>query len=124
MLSDVFFDCIKHDGIVSVASVSAEGKPHIANTWNKYLIVTTDEKILIPAFGFRKTEANVKQNPYVEVTLGSHEVQGKMGMGTGCLLTGTAAFYSDGELFEAMHDKCSFCNRVLVFSPASCKQTI
>ena len=56
MLTDIFFDCIKHDGIVSVASAGKDGRAHIANTWNKYLIVTDDEKILIPCFGFIKTE--------------------------------------------------------------------
>ena len=35
MLTNVFFDCIKRDGIVSVASANAEGQAHIANTWNK-----------------------------------------------------------------------------------------
>ena len=35
MLSNVFFACIKRDGIVSVASANAEGQAHIANTWNK-----------------------------------------------------------------------------------------
>ena len=35
MLTTVFFDCIKRDGIVSVASANAEGQAHIANTWNK-----------------------------------------------------------------------------------------
>ncbi|MGN0194708.1 MAG: pyridoxamine 5'-phosphate oxidase family protein [Pseudoramibacter sp.] len=61
----------KHPGIVSVATASPEGKPHIANTWNKYLIVTDDEKILIPCFGFRNTEKNAKANDYMEITLGS-----------------------------------------------------
>lgn len=31
-------------------------EPHIANTWNSYLVVTDDERILIPAYGFRKTK--------------------------------------------------------------------
>ncbi|WP_415943246.1 pyridoxamine 5'-phosphate oxidase family protein [Megasphaera elsdenii] len=124
MLTNVFFDCIKHDGIVSVASANAEGQAHIANTWNKYLIVTDDEKILIPCFGFHKTEKNVSHNPRVEVVVGSHEVQGKMGMGTGCLLTGTAAFASEGPLFDEMKEKCTWASRVLIFTPQTCVQTI
>lgn len=124
MLTDIFFDCIKHDGIVSVASAGKDGRAHIANTWNKYLIVTDDEKILIPCFGFIKTEKNVDDNPYIEVVIGSHEVQGKMGMGTGCLLTGKAELFKEGQLFDAMKAKCSFANRVLVFTPETCKQTI
>ncbi len=124
MLNAIFRECVSHDGIVSVATCSAESKPHIANTWNKYLIITEKDQILIPCFGFRHTEENAKHNPYVEVTIGSHEVQGKMGMGTGFLLKGTAEFLAEGPLFDAMHTKCSFCNRVLVFTPTSCNQTI
>lgn len=124
MLTSVFFDCIKHDGIVSIASVSAEGQAHIVNTWNKYLIVTDDEKILIPCFGFHKTEKNVSRNPRVEVVVGSHEVPGKMGMGTGCLLTGTAEFANEGPLFDRMKEQCTWCSRVFIFTPKTCVQTI
>lgn len=123
MLTNVFFDCIKRDGIVSVALPMPKAA-HIANTWNKYLIVTDDKKILIPCFGFHKTEKNVSHNPRVEVVVGSHEVQGKMGMGTGCLLTGTAAFASEGPLFDEMKEKCTWASRVLIFTPQTCVQTI
>ena len=47
-----------------------------------------------------------------------------MGMGTGCLLTGKAEFFKEGKLFDDMKAKCSFANRVLVFTPETCKQTI
>ncbi|EHG21167.1 hypothetical protein HMPREF9334_01099 [Selenomonas infelix ATCC 43532] len=124
MLTEVFFACLQHDGIVSVATTSADGEPHIANTWNKYLIVTEDEKILIPCYGFRKTERNAEACPHLAVTLGSHEVEGHRGMGTGFLLTGTAEFRKDGELFDRMKAKCPFANRVLIFTPDSCKQTL
>lgn len=124
IFNKIFLDCVKHDGIVSVATSSPDNKAHIANTWNKYLILTEDEKILIPCFGFRRTEQNTQQNAYMEVTVGSHEVKGKMGMGTGFLLKGTGEFLKEGPLFDAMHDKCSFCNRVLVFTPVNCRQTI
>lgn len=125
VLNDVFFECIKHDGIVSVASVNAEGQAHIANTWNKYLVVTDNEEILMPCFGFTRTQKNVENvSPRVEVTIGSHEVQGKMGMGTGCLLFGKAQFVKEGPLFDTMKAKYKWASRVLVFTPESCKQTI
>lgn len=47
-----------------------------------------------------------------------------MDMGTGCLLTGKAEFFKEGDLFDAMKAKCAFTNRVLVFTPETCKQTI
>lgn len=33
-------------------------------------------------------------------------------MGMGCLLTGKAEFFKEGDLFDAMKDKCAFTNRV------------
>lgn len=125
VFSEVLLECVKDPGgIVSVATVSAEHKPHIANTWNKYLILTEDGKILMPLFGFRKTEANINNDAYTEVTLGSDKVQGRMGMGTGFLLVGTSEVLSEGELFDKMHDKCNFASRVLVFTPEKCTQTV
>ena len=124
ILNEIFHECVKHAGIVSVASAYAGGGAHIANTWNKYLIITADEKILMPCFGFHKTEKNAAENPIVEVVIGSHEVQGKMGMGTGFLLRGKAEFLKEGALFDEMKAKCSFANRVLVFTPESCRQTV
>ena len=44
-------------------------EPHIVNTWNSYLVITDDGRILIPAYGFRKTEKNVNVNNKVKLTL-------------------------------------------------------
>lgn len=124
MLPETLFECIKHDGIVAIATCSPEHKAHVINTWNKYLIVTEDEKILMPAFGMVHTAKNVEQDPYMEVTIGSHEVQGKMGMGTGFLLIGTGEFKNEGELFDRMKAKCDFARKVLIFTPEKCRQTV
>lgn len=122
MLSEKFYECLKHEGIVAIGSCSSECNAHIVNTWNSFVIVTADEKLLIPAAGMVKTEKNVQSNSYIEITLGSHEVMGYKSMGTGFLLTGTAEFVSEGDYFDSMHKKCSFANRVLIFTPNSCKQ--
>lgn len=121
MLSAKFHECLQHDGIVAIGTCS-NNQAHVVNTWNRFVIVTEDEKLLIPAAGMRKTESNAKANSHVEITLGSHEVMGYKTLGTGFLLTGTVEFAKEGALFEAMHDKCSFANRVLIFTPDSCKQ--
>lgn len=121
MLSEKFHECLKHEGIVAIATC-LNNQAHIVNTWNSFIIVTEDEKLLIPAAGMRKTEANAKTNPHVEITLGSHEIMGYKTMGTGFLLTGTIEFAKEGILFETMHNKCPFANRVLIFTPDSCKQ--
>lgn len=124
MLPDKFFDCLKYEGVVAIGTASAQGEAHIANTWNSYLIVTEEERILIPAAGMHKTERNNNENPHVEITLGTREVEGHRGPGTGFLLTGTAAFLKEGALFDRMKEKCPFAARVLVFTPERCRQTL
>ena len=80
MLSEKFFECLDKDGIVAIATANEEGQAHLVNTWNKYIIVTEDEKILIPCAGFHKTEKNVANNSYVEMSIGSPEVMGRNGL--------------------------------------------
>ena len=124
MLSEKFYECLNHEGVVAIATCSSDHKPHMCNTWNSYIIVTEDEKLLIPAAGMIKTERNAAANPSVEITLGSREVMGYRAMGTGFSLTGTVKFLKEGSLFDTMKEKCPFANRVLVFTPESCKQTL
>jgi len=52
-LTDKFHEVLQYEGVVSIVSWGVE--THVANTWNSYLVVTDDERILIPAYGFRKT---------------------------------------------------------------------
>ena len=60
----------------------------------------------------------------VIVTLGSHEVQGKMGMGTGFVVDGTAKFLTEGADYDMMKEKYSFLTRVLEITPEKVRQTI
>jgi hypothetical protein len=72
----------------------------------------------------RKTEQNISQNNRVLLTLGSKEVKGKMGPGTGFLIKGTARFISSGPEWDMMKTKFSFMTRVLEITIESIKQTI
>ena len=95
-----------------------------ANTWNSYLVIVEENKILIPAAAMIKTEENINANPKVKLTLGSKEVMGYRYMGTGFLLEGTAKFLKDGDHFNMMKEKYSFLTRVLEVTVNSCKQTL
>lgn len=123
MLTETFFAVIRHEGVVAIVSC-ANNEAHVVNTWNTYLHITDDERILLPAWAMRKTEKNILQNNEVLVTVGSKEVQGKMGAGTGFLIKGTARFLSSGPEWEMMKEKFSFMTRVLEITVASIKQTI
>ena len=110
-LPEKFFDVLKHEGVVTVMSWGVE--PHIVNTWNSYIVVTDDGRLLIPAYGFKKTEKNVNVNNKIKLALGSREVLGyKDYQGTGFIVTGTARYISSGDEYEYMKKKFPFLTRV------------
>lgn len=122
-LSEKFLEVIQHEGVVSIMSWGVE--PHLVNTWNSYLVVTEDERILIPAYGFRKTQKNVDINNKVKLTLGSKDVLGyKDYPGTGFLVDGTARYIESGEEFDMMKSKFSFLTRVLEITVENAKQML
>ena len=124
MLTEKFFDVLKKEGVVSIVSWGID-EPHVVNTWNSYLVVTADEKILIPAYAMRRTEKNVNQNNKVKITLGSKEVLGYQDyQGTGFIVEGTAKYLESGSEFDMMKEKFSFLTRVLEITVTSAKQML
>lgn len=123
MFTEKFIEVLKHEGVVSIVSNGTD-EAHVVNTWNSYLEIAEENKILIPAAAMIKTEENVKLNPKVKLTLGSKEVMGYQYMGTGFLLEGTAKFLKEGEHYDMMLKKCPFLTRVLEVTVVSCKQTL
>lgn len=122
-LSDKFYEVLQHEGVVSIMSWGIE--PHLVNSWNSYLVITEDERILIPAYGFRKTEKNVNVNNQVKISLGSKNVTGyKDYPGTGFIVTGTAAYISSGPEYDMMKEKFSFLTRVLEITVDKAKQML
>ena len=123
MFTEKFLEVLNHEGVVSIVTC-ANNEAHVSNTWNSYLVIVEENKILIPAAAMINTENNININPNVKLTLGSHEVMGYRYMGTGFLLEGTAKFLKDGENFKMMRDKFPFLTRVLEVTVSSCKQTL
>jgi hypothetical protein len=122
-LSDKFSEVLQHEGVVSIVSWGIE--PHVVNTWNSYLVITEDERILIPAYGFRKTEKNVLVNNHVKLSLGSKDVLGyKDYPGTGFVVDGTARYISSGSEYAMMKEKFSFLTRVLEITVETAKQML
>jgi len=124
MFTEKFNDVLKNEGVVSIVSWGVD-EPHIVNTWNSYIVVTSDERILIPAYAMRRTEKNVNQNNRVKVSLGSKEVLGyKDYQGTGFIVEGTAKYLESGSDFDMMKEKFSFLTRVLEITATSSKQML
>lgn len=124
MLSEKFHHVLKNEGVVSIVSWST-GEPHIVNTWNSYLVVTSDERILIPAYAMRKTEKNLTQNNKLKMALGSKNVLGYNDyQGTGFVIEGTGKYLESGSEFEMMKEKFPFLTRVLEVTVTSAKQML
>lgn len=124
MLTEKFYEVLKHEGVVSITSWGEE-EPHVTNTWNSYLVIQKEDTILIPAAGMHSTENDVKQNNRVKVTLGSKEVLGFNNyQGTGFLIEGIASFEESGEEYTLMKEKFPFLSRVLKIKVTSLKQLL
>jgi predicted pyridoxine 5'-phosphate oxidase superfamily flavin-nucleotide-binding protein len=122
-LPDTLLEVLKKDGVVAIATLGPDG-PHMVNTWNSYVQVSEDGRLLIPAGYFHKTEANIAVNNQVLVTLGSSKVRGLQGPGAGFLIKGTATFLKEGAEYDAMKSRFSWARAALSITVDSATQTI
>jgi hypothetical protein len=122
-LPEALLEVLKHDGVVAIATLGPEG-PHMVNSWNSYIRVAEDGRLLIPAGSMHRTEANVAFNSRVLVTLGSAKVAGLHGAGTGFLIKGTAAFITSGPDFEVVKAEFAWARAALAITPDSMTQTL
>ena len=116
-------EVLKKDGVVAIATLGADG-PHMVNTWNSYVRLTDDGRMLIPAGYMNQTETNVAFNPEVLITLGSSKVAGNMGTGTGFLIKGTAAFVTSGPEYDALKATFGWMRAVLAVTMRTATQTL
>ena len=123
MIPGKMLEVMKHDGVVAIATLGQDG-PHMVNTWNSYIKITSDGRLLIPAGYMQVTEANIATNNNVLITLGSSKVAGKNGPGTGFLIKGTAAFMTSGPDFDAIKAKFSWARAALAITILSATQTL
>jgi hypothetical protein len=123
MIAEKLREVLKQDGVVAIATLGEEG-PHLVNTWNSYIQITSDERLLIPVGYMHRTEANIAFNNQVLITLGSSKVAGNMGPGTGFLLKGTAVIAASGADFELIKAKFPWARAVMAVVIASATQTL
>lgn len=124
MLSAKFYEVLKNEGIVTIVTWG-EGEPHIVNEWSSYLVVTGDERILIPAGIMHTTEKNIHENNKIKMALGSKNVKGRNNyQGTAFVVEGVARFFSSGAEFDSMKNRFEFLTRVLEITVTSAEQML
>lgn len=122
MIPDKLLEIMKQDGVVAIATMGEDG-PHMVNTWNSYIKISADGRLLIPAGFMHKTEANIAYNPHVLITLGSSKVTGLHGPGAGFLIKGEARFITSGPDYDVMKEKFSWLRATLAVTIESAIQT-
>lgn len=125
MLNEKLLEILSHpaDGEVAIVTQGVDG-PHVVNTWNSYVDVTSDGRMLIPVGSMNKTEKNVESNPMVKLTIGSREVQGLNYKGAGFLITGTARFAKESTEFKLIKAKFPWARAVLEIKIVTAVQTL
>lgn len=123
MFSENFLDVLKHEGVATIGTYG-DGEIHLSNTWNSYIRITDSGKLLYPAGGMKVTEANIVKNKRIQMTLGSREVAGFHGLGTGFRIEGTAAFLKSGPEFEKIKDIFPWARAAVEITVESVTQTL
>ncbi len=122
MIPETLLEILKQDGVVAIATLGADG-PHMVNTWNSYLRITDDGRLLIPAGYMNRTEANIAFNPDVLITMGSSKIKGLYGPGAGFLIKGKAQFVTSGPDFELLKEKFVWLRGTIAVTIESATQT-
>ena len=123
MIPDKLKSVLESEGVVAIATQGEKG-PHLVNTWNSYIQITSNGSFLIPAGYMNTTENNIEKNNQVLITLGSRKVEGFNGPGTGFIIKGTAEFVSNGPEFELIKGKFPWARAALRVTIDSATQTL
>lgn len=125
MINDKLSEILSHpsDGEVAIVTQGVDG-PHVVNTWNSYVYITTDGRMLIPAGRMNQTEKNIENNSHVKLTVGNREVQGLNYKGAGFLITGTAKFRKDGPEYNIIKEKFPWARATLEITIINIVQTL
>ena len=111
------------DAGLTIVTQGVDG-PHVANSWNSYVQVSRQGKLLIPAGRMTRTEANLKVDNRVTLSITNREVQGKTYKGTGYLVKGTADFKTQGPDFDSIKLKFPWARAALSITIESLEQTL
>ena len=96
---------------------------HLVATWGDYVraLGIGDDEIIIPTYGYRKTEENLNKNNRVELLIASKQVQGSKSQGQGCRLSGRGEIQTSGDKAKLAQAKFSGARGALVVKVAEVK---
>lgn len=122
MLPKLLKDMLTVEGVVAIAT-NGENGAHLVNTWHSFIVVTDEDKLLIPVGGMKTTEANLAKDSRVLLTLGSKTSPGAE-KGAGFLIEGTGAVLTEGKNFDLLKSKISWIRAALEVTVEKATQTL
>ena len=122
MISETLKRVMQNEGVVAIV---AQGKefPHVVNTWHSYVKVGNDS-FIVPVGGMQGMEEALHHDDRVLVTVGSKEVEGLHGMGTGFLLSGHAKMVFDGDAYDVAKESYPWARAIMKITILSATQTV
>lgn len=122
MISETLKRVMQKEGVVAIV---AQGKefPHVVNTWHSYVKVGNDS-FIVPVGGMQGMEEALHHDDRVLVTVGSKEVEGLHGMGTGFLLSGHAKMVFDGDAYDVAKESYPWARVIMKITILSATQTV
>ena len=126
ILTSTVKDVIEKSELVAIAT-NGENGPHLVATWCEFirsLDIKDGKTIIIPVGGYHQTERNLKDDNRIELLVGSKQVQGKNGPGTGYRLVGRGKIIASGKLAEFTRSKFPWARGALVIEVEKVEQLL
>ncbi len=126
ILNATIKDVIEKTEVVAIATYGENG-PHLVATWGdfiKSLDINDGKTIIIPVGGYHQTEKNLNDDNRIELLVGSKQVQGKNGPGTGYRLVGRAEITASGKFAELTKAKFPWARGALVIQVEKADQLL
>lgn len=100
---------------ISIVTTGESGA-HLVGVWNDDIFIASEDTILIPVMGMRKTEVNIKSGSDVALLIASKEVKSPDGGAMGFRVTGSGVFYYSGRQYEFIKSKLDWARAALGIS--------
>lgn len=111
------------DSALTLVTQGPDG-PHLVNSWKSYLQFGQKGRLLFPAGGMEKTQANLAINPAIQLSISNRQVQGLSYLGTGFILAGEAVMETEGPDFDLVKARFPWARAALAVTVLSIQQTL